>query len=76
MSNTVQQQPEGVESELTVVTVLTGHSIPLLLPFMQPLGYRFVLSRIRPGKAAKESSILLATRKLIFRMGLLRSLAL
>ena len=68
MSNCVQQRPEGIESKLTIVTILAGHSIPLLLPFVQPLRYRFVLSRIRPGNAAEESSILLATWKPTFRM--------
>ena len=76
MSNSVQQRPEGIESELTIVTGLAGDSIPLLLPFVQPLRYRFVLSRIRPGSAAEDSSILLAARKVIFRMETLRCFAL
>ena len=76
MSNCVQQRPERIESKLTIITILARHSIPLLLPFVQPLRYRFVLSRIRPGNAAEESSILLATGEPIFCMDTLRSVAL
>ena len=76
MSKIVQQEPEGVQSRLTIVTSLASHSIPFLLPFVQPLRYRFFLPRIRPGNAAEDFSIPPAIRKVIFRMETLRRFAL